>query len=352
MTSTRSKHRRSRGPSLRDVARSAGVSPGTASRVLSGADYPVSDDARRRVLEASSTLGYVPNSAARALVTGRSSAIAAIVHDITDPYFSEVVRGIEDAAARSHGAVLVASDDRDPRTLVERLDMLLGQNAGGVVLIGGQVMDHPTAPRIAESVRRFQERGAPVVAVGRYGFDIPYVTVDELGAARLAVRHLLQLGHRRVAFLGGPMSSTTVHDRYTGFRTALEEAGIEVDRSLVLETRLTRGGGSEGAHALVAAGTDFSAIFAANDEVAFGAMVGLRALHIAVPRDVSLIGVNNVGMCEFVDPPLTSVQVPMRELGKAAWQIIEAIRQEQPTERATILDPTLVVRATTAPPGA
>ncbi len=351
MTRVRARRNRARPPSLRDVAREAGVSPGTASRVLSGSSYPVSDDARRRVVRASTALGYVPNSAARALVTGRSSVIAAIVHDITDPYFAEVVQGIEDAAASSHSAVLVASDGRDPRTLVERLAMLSAQDAGGVVLVGGQVLDHPTAPRIAEAVRRFHERGTPVVAVGRYGFDIPYVTVDELGAARLAVRHLLQLGHRRVAFLGGPMVSATVHDRYAGFATALEEAGVEVDPKLVLETRLTRSGGSEGVQALVASGAEFSAIFAANDEVAFGALAGLRALHIAVPRDVSLIGVNSVGMCEFVDPPLTSVRVPMRELGRAAWHLVEAIRREEPFERATILDATLAVRSSTAPPG-
>jgi LacI family transcriptional regulator len=333
------------------VARDAGVSAGTASRVLSGSSYPVSDDARRRVLLASEALGYVPNVAARALATGRSSVIAAIVHDITDPYFSEVVRGIETASARVHGAVLIASDERDPRTLAERLAMLLGQGAAGIVLVGGQVLDHPTTPAIAEAVRRLRERGTPVVAVGRYGLEIPYVTVDELGAARLAVRHLLQQGHRHVAFLGGPMRSTTVHDRYQGFATALEEAGAEVDRALVLETPLTRGGGSDGVHALVASGTEFSAILAANDEVAFGAMAGLRALRIAVPRDVSVIGVNNVGMCEFVEPPLTSVQVPMRALGQAAWRMVDALRRGEQIERSRILDTTLVVRGSTAPPG-
>lgn len=327
------------------------MSPGTASRVLSGSDYPVSDDARERVTRVSAALGYVPNFAARALVTGSSSTIAAVVHDITDPYFGEVVRGIEDAAARVHGSVLIASDDRHPRILVERLAMLLGQDAAGIVLVGGQVLDHPTAPRVREQLQRLEDRGTPVVAVGRYGFDIPYVTVDELGAARLAVRHLLQQGHRRVAFLGGPMSSTTVHDRYRGFAKALEEAGAPIDGKLVLETALTREGGLGGVHALVASGHEFTAILAVNDEVAFGAMAGLRALHIGVPRDVSVVGVNNVGMCEFVEPPLTSVRVPMRELGRAAWHMVIAIRHGEEIDRSTILDATLVVRGSTAPAG-
>ena len=154
MAKLRTRTSRSRGPSIRDVAREAGVSPGTASRVLSGSSYPVSDAARSRVHHASAALGYVPNSAARALATGRSSAIAAIVHDITDPYFGEVVRGIEDAAARVHDSVLIASDDRHPRTLVERQAMLSGQDAAGVGLVGGQVLDHPTAPQISQQLER------------------------------------------------------------------------------------------------------------------------------------------------------------------------------------------------------
>jgi LacI family repressor for deo operon, udp, cdd, tsx, nupC, and nupG len=293
-------------------------------------------------------LGYVPNSAARALVTGHSSLIAAIVHDITDPYFGEVVRGLEDAAARDRAAVLVGSDDRDPRKLAERLGMLLGHDSGGIVLVGGQVLDHPTAPTISEALERLRDRGTPVVAVGRYGFDVPFVTVDELGAARLAVVHLLAQGHRRIAFLGGPMNSTTVQDRYRGFATALSEAGVEIDPSLVLETPLTRAGGVAAAQALVATRADFTAVFAASDEVAFGAVAGLRALLMRVPNDVSVVGFNDVGMCEYVEPPLTTVHVPMRTLGRTAWQLVTRLRRGEGVEPCTVLEARLVVRASTA----
>jgi DNA-binding LacI/PurR family transcriptional regulator len=303
------------------------------------------------VEEASTQLGYVPNSAARALVTGHSPLIAAIVHDITDPYFGEVVRGLEDAAARDRAAVLIGSDDRDPRKLADRLGMLLGQDSGGVVLVGGQVLDHPTAPAISEGIQRLRDRGTPVVAVGRYGFDVPFVSVNELRAARLAVIHLLAQGHRRIAFLGGPMNSTTVQDRYRGFATALEEAGVGIDSSLVLETPLTRAGGVAAAQALVAARSDFTAILAASDEVAFGAVAGLRALLIAVPRDVSVVGFNDVGMCEFVEPPLTTVHVPMRTLGRTAWHLVTSLRRGETVAPSTLLEARLVVRASTAPRG-
>ena len=150
--------------SIRDVARLARVSPGTASRVLSGSSYPVSDGARRRVQDAARSLNYVTNSIARALVTGRSEIVGAIVHDITDPFFSVVVRGLQDAAAVEGLVVLVGNDDRDAGKLEGYLTMMLSQEPAGVVLIGGQLREPaPTLP-VALAVQRLREQGVPVVA--------------------------------------------------------------------------------------------------------------------------------------------------------------------------------------------
>ena len=160
--------KRQRGASIRDVARLAGVSAGTASRVLSGSTYPVSDRARSRVEEAASALNYVTNSAARALVMGRSEIVGAIVHDITDPFFSVVVRGLQDAAVADGLVVLVGNDDRDADKLEGYLTMLLSQKPTGVVLIGGQLRDPAATLPVALAVQRLSEQGVPVVAVGRY----------------------------------------------------------------------------------------------------------------------------------------------------------------------------------------
>ena len=210
--------------SIRDVARLAGVSPGTASRVLSGSSYPVSDRSRRHVEEAARALDYVTNSVARALVTGRSAVVGAIVHDITDPFFSGVVRGLQDAAAAEGLVVLVGNDDRDAGKLEAYLTMLLSQKPAGVVLVGGQLSDPASVLPVAQAVQRLRGQGVPVVAVGRYELDIPHVTVDDKAAAECAVAHLLALGHRRIAFLGGPLNSTTVQDRFAGYGAALATA--------------------------------------------------------------------------------------------------------------------------------
>jgi DNA-binding LacI/PurR family transcriptional regulator len=339
-----------RGVSIRDVARLAGVSPGTASRVLSGSTYPVSDRARQRVEEAARTLNYVTNSAARALVTGRSEIVGAIVHDITDPFFSGVVRGLQDAAVADGLVVLVGNDDRDAAKLESYLAMLLSQNPMGVVLIGGQLRDPASTLAVAQAVQRLRDHGVPVVAVGRYELDIPHVAIDDVAAAESAVAHLAGLGHTRIAFLGGPLNSTTVQDRYSGYGSALAHVGVPLDEQLVVQTPLTLEGGSQGVERLVASGTPFTAIFAATDEVAFGAVSALREHGRRIPFDVSVVGFDDVVMAAHSDPPLTTIHVPARSLGLAAWDLLKAAELVPDAVSGEHLPFELMVRASTAPP--
>ena len=340
-------HRR-HGVSIRDVARLAGVSPGTASRVLSGSSYPVSDRARRRVEDAAQALNYVTNSAARALVTGRSEIVGAIVHDITDPFFSVVVRGLQDAAVADGLVVLVGNDDRDAGKLESYLTMLLSQKPTGVVLIGGQLRDPASTLPVAVAVQRLREQGVPVVAVGRYELDIPHVAVDDAAAAETAVTHLVELGHRRIAFVGGPLNSTTVQDRYAGYGAALARVGAPVDERLVVQTPLTIEGGARGVERLGAGGTPFTAIFAATDEVAFGVISALREAGLRIPHDVSVVGFDDVVMSAHSDPPLTTIHVPARELGLSAWHLLKGGASDAAPGGRVPFE--LVVRGSTAAP--
>ena len=336
--------------SLREVARLAGVSPGTASRVLSGSDYPVSESTSARVREAAETLGYVTDFAARALVTGRSSLVGAIVHDITDPYFSGVVRGLQDEAVADGLVVLVGNDDRDADKLEGYLTMMLSQKPAGVVLVGGQVRDPAKSLRVLRAVERLRAEGVPVAAVGRYELDIPHVSVDDAAAAECAVAHLIALGHARIAFVAGPLHSMTVEDRHRGYQSALNRAGIPVDDALVVETPLTLTGGSRAADELVERGESFTAVFATTDEVAFGVISGLRGHGLRVPEDVSVVGMDDVPMASHADPPLTTIRVPARELGCSAWHLLAAIRDGGDAPEARCVPFDLVVRASTAPP--
>ena len=341
-----SRTRRRQGTSIRDVARLAGVSPGTASRVLSGSTYPVSERSRRRVEEAARALNYVTNSVARALVTGRSEVVGAIVHDISDAFFSGVVRGLQDAAAAAGRVVMVGNDDRDAGKLESYLTMLLSQKPTGVVLIGGQLRDPASTLPVAQAVQRLRDQGVPVVAVGRYELDIPHVAVDDAAAAECAVDHLFALGHRQIAFLGGPLNSTTVQDRYAGYAKALVKEGVPLDERLVVQTPLTLEGGLQGAASLLSSATGFTAVFAATDDVAFGAMATLREHGRHTPDDVSVVGFNDVAMSAHSDPPLTTIHVPVRELGLAAWHLLT--KDGEPAD--DVLPFELVVRASTAPP--
>ena len=338
--------------SLREVARLAGVSSGTASRVLSRSAYPVSEPTAARVREAAETLGYVTDFAARTLVTGRSTLVGAIVHDITDPYFSGVVRGLQDEAVAEGLVLLVGNDDRDAGKLESYLTMMLSQKPAGVVLVGGQVRDPAKSLRVFQAVERLRGEGVPVAAVGRYELDIPHVAVDDAAAAECAVTHLIELGHRRIAFVGGPLDSTTVEDRHSGYRDALNRAGIPIDVGLVVQTPMSLAGGSRAVDGLVASGAAFTAVFAATDEVAFGVVSGLRARGFRVPVDVSVVGMDDVPMASHADPPLTTIRVSARELGCSAWHLLSAIRDGEDVSEARCVPFDLVVRASTAPPGA
>lgn len=340
-----------RSVSLREVARLAGVSPGTASRVLSGSAYPVSPRTRQRVEEAARALNYVTNSAARALVTGRSALVGAIVHDITDPYFSAVVRGLQDEAVADGLVVLVGNDDRDAAKLEGYLTMMLSQNPAGVVLVGGQLRDPATTLPVAQAVQRLRGQGVPVAAVGRYELDIPHVSVNDSAAAEAAVEHLLALGHRRIAFIGGPLNSTTIEDRLRGYGAALNRSGVPVDAALVVQVPLTLAGGSVAGERLVESGVEFTAILAATDEVAFGAVSALRSRGRRIPDDVSVVGMDDVPMAAHADPPLTTVRVPARELGSAAWRLLMANDCADDAGDEGCVPFELVVRGSTAPPG-
>jgi LacI family transcriptional regulator len=338
------------GVSLREVARLAGVSPGTASRVLSGSSYPVSPGTRARVEDAAKTLNYVTNFAARALVTGRSSIVGAIVHDITDPYFSAVVRGLQDEAAAEGLVVLVGNDDREAAKLELYLTMMLSQKPAGVVLVGGEVHDAAARLPVAQAVQRLRSQGVPVAAVGRYELDIPYVAIDDAAAVETAVTHLLQLGHRRIAFVGGSRNSTTLVDRHAGYVAALNHAGVPVDESLVVQTPMTLTGGAEAVERLIESGVAFTAVFAPSDEMAFGVVSGLRRLGLRVPADVSVVGMDDVSMAAHADPPLTTISVPARELGTAAWRLLMRGEVDGPEDGVSRLACDLVIRASTAPP--
>jgi LacI family transcriptional regulator len=326
--------------SLADVARHAGVSIATASRVLNGSSHPVAEGTRERVLEAARELGYSPSALARALVTRRSRIIGVMVGDIVDPYFAEITRGVEDVAARSGYMTIVCNADRRTELEIEQLAVLSDYHAEGVIFAGSGYLDDPRGPELVAAVERARRRGIRIFALAMRDLDCPRIVADNRGAAYDVTDYVLSLGHRRVAFIGGPQGLYASRDRFEGFRDAMADAGTEPD--LVYEGDFSYELGYAAALQMIARVELPEAVICANDETAIGALAALRQARIEVPERISVAGMTDTRLARFGD--MTTVSVPMYQFGAAAARRI-ICGEDSPPE--TVLPHRVVPRSTT-----
>lgn len=330
-------------PTILDVARLARVSPATVSRVLNNS-HPVSAQTRERVLQAIEALHYHPNALARGLLKRQTAILGVLVPDVSNPYYSVILRGIEDEA-RLHGySVLVCNTDRDPSRHVQYLRTLRERRADGIIVAGGQ-LDR-------EAVNFLRRTEMKVVAIGRHLVAVPSVRVDNVAAASEATRYLISLGHRRIATITGPAGSLTAADRLEGYRRALAEAGIPFDPQYVVEGSFRAEGGYEGTKHLFTLSTPPTAILAGNDRMAFGAIRALHEMGFRVPQDVSIVGFDDTLVARYTVPALTTVAIPMYDLGRKAAFLLFARLQGKRTPMVTVLPTELRIRESTGPPQA
>jgi LacI family transcriptional regulator len=332
--------RRSSG-SLAHVAREAGVSIATASRVLNGSSHPVSDATRERVLEAARRLGYSPSALARALVTRRSRIIGVMVGDIVDPYFAEITRGVEDIAARAGYMTIVCNADRRTEIEIDQLAVLSDYQAEGVIFAGSGYVDDPRGAELAAAVERARERGISVLALAMRDFPCPRILADNRAAAYDITDYVLSLGHRRVAYISGPQGLYASRDRLEGFREAASDSGVDAD--LVYEGDFSYEQGYAGALQMIADAELPEAIIGANDETAIGVLAALRQARIEVPERVSVAGMTDTRLARFSD--MTTVSLPVYQFGAAAARRIVG-SESSPSE--TVLPHRVVPRSTTA----
>jgi LacI family transcriptional regulator len=337
--------------SITEVARLAGVSTATASRVVSAADYPVSAATRERVLEAARTLDYVPNALARGLLKSRVPVVAVIVHDITDPYFAEVVRGVEDGATAAGFLVITCSSERDAERERSYVRLLRSIRAAAVVFAGSGLDDPALNAEIERHLAAMQADGAAVVHLSPHALGEPEVSVDNAAGIAAMVGALVDLGHRRIAFLAGPRSLFVARERLAGYRRGLEAAGLAFDERLVIRTTFDREGGALGVDTLLAGGLPFSAIACANDLLALGALRRLAELGIDVPGAVSVAGFDDISTAALTAPSLSTVRLPLRELGRRGFDQAERrLAGEEP--EAVLLPTEVVLRGSTGVPPA
>lgn len=332
---------------LRDVARLASVHPGTVSRALNAETRAlVNPDTAQRVLDAAAELGYRPNPIARGLKTNRSYTIGVLIPDLTNPLFPPIARGIEDRLDEDGYTPFIASTDNDPER--ERVDFeaMRARQVDGFITATARA-DHALLDDIAAS-------GLPIVLVNRRLIDggLPAASVDDHEGIRLAVDHVVALGHTRIAHIAGSQRLSTGYYRHEGFLDAMRGHGLEPDRGLVVFSEtFTEDEGARLCRELLDGGGRPTAILAANDLLALGCYDVLRERGLTCPGDVSVIGFNDMRFADRFDPPLTTVRLPHYEIGAAsAGLLLERLQSPDAPVREILLPATLVVRGSASPP--
>jgi LacI family transcriptional regulator len=334
---------------LQDVARQAEVSLATASRVLNGTTQ-VRASLRERVLAAAAELAYAPNAHAQALASASSQAIGLICHDVSDPYFATIARGVTRAAAEHGLLVMLASTFRDPAREVDYIAMLRAQRARAILLIGSGFEDRDWERAMIAELEPYIRVGGRVAAVSRHrSLRVDTVQPENREGAAALARALLGLGHRDFAVLTGPPSLTTVSDRFGGFRDALAEGGVRLDSDQVIEGAFTRDGGYAAAAELLRRGLPASCVFAVTDVMAIGALAAFRDHGDDVPGQVSLAGFDDIPIVRDLVPPLTTVALPLDEMGERVINLaLREPRTSRSRSRVERIAGKVIVRASTA----
>lgn len=332
---------------LATVAQRAGVSPATVSRVLNG-DYPVAAETRKRVEKAVRELDYVVNAHARALLHSTSGIVGVILNDLSDPFFALVFRGIQAAAGDMSRLVVTCNTGGDPDREFTYIEMLRRQRADAVIIVGAGPEDAGYRRQLAVQARGLRAQNARLVLCGRpkpvRDASANVVNFDNVATGRTLVEHLVGLGHRRIAYLGGPPGRTTSSDRRRGVVEGLEKAGLDVDERLVVDGDFSRDVGYATAAELLDSGLDFTAIIGGNDLMAVGALVALRDAGLSVPGDVSVAGFGDTPIAADIIPSLTTVHLPLEEAGRQALSL--AFAPQGPVKTVT-MPHSLVVRDST-----
>ena len=336
--------------SLEDVAALASVSTATVSRVLSRSTHPVAENTRQRVLTAARSIDFEPNLLASALARNRTQVVAVIVHDVMDEYFSEIARGIEDTAYANGYVTLVCNTDRDPDKEILYLRKLRAMRVDAVLFTAGAVQSRAHGVEVDRQLAQIERAGGVIVRLAPRSGGQPDVGYSNRTGLSLAVDHLVDLGHTTIGFLAGPPKITTSVERLSAMRSAMKRHQLTLDPALIFDAGFSRSGGEEAAALFVEANLPATAVVAANDQAAIGFVIGLRSRSISVPGQVSVVGYDDIQPCAYVEPPLTTVHVPLHDLGGRGMRLALELLDGHPRPRPTVVPLELTVRSSTAPP--
>ncbi len=335
--------RASRQVSIKDIARKAGVSHSTVSRALRGSPL-VNPRTAERIRRLAARMGYVPNVAARSLVTAHTGIIGLVITTLADPFLAEIVRGVEEVALEAGYRLFLATSNADPERELAAVRALAESRVEGVIV---------ASSRVGELyLPHLEALGAPIVLINNQR-EAPFiysVASDSRQGAALAVSYLLRLGHTRIAYIAGPPMARSNRERLAGYRETLAAAGISPDPAWIVEGNGRPEAGEWGVQRLLAAPVRPTAVFCYNDMTAIGALRAARAAGLRVPEDFSIVGFDDILFAAYTEPPLTTVAQPKYEMGRTAMGVLLRLLQGERTPTHLQLPCRLVERASCGPP--
>lgn len=329
--------------SSHDIAKLAGVSQSTVSRVINN-NPRITEETREKVFAAMRELGYTPNAAARTLITGRSHLIGLVVSNIANPFYPLVIEGIVASAEEHDYNVILGNTQESPRRQMDYLKLLVEHQVDGVILTSALASSRDT-------LEHFRRGGTPLVLVNRVldGSNVDSVHIDNRHGGYRATSHLISLGRRRIAYAGGRPDSSTHQHRYEGYRQAMAEAGLAIDKTLVTSGDFTQLSGTISAHHLLAVPERPDAVVCSDDLIALGLIDALLGAGVDVPDDIAVVGFDDIPLASLRQIGLTTVRQPAAELGQRAFQLLLRRLEGQEVDAdpvEEVLPAELVVRST------
>lgn len=327
-----------------DIAEKSGYSISTVSRVLNNSG-PVKEKTRERIMEIIEELNYVPNDIAQSLVRKSTKMLGIVVADINNPFYSQIVRGIEDETDKFGYNIILCNSDEKMVKEKKIIEILLKKQVDGIIFAGGR----GKGKKYNNHIIKLSEK-IPVVLANEYlrGDNIYCVTCDKKKGAYLIVKHLIELGHKNIGFINGMNDYKPSIEKYEGYKKALKEAGIELQEDKIINSDYHMNGGYESAKLLMRLPERPTAIFAANDLMAIGAIKALKSMNFKVPEDVAVAGFDDIALNEYFDPTLSSVDQNLYKLGSQAVLLMDKIfKQSSDIKKKNILETVVKLREST-----
>lgn len=327
--------------SIEDVAKRAGVSVPTVSRVINNSSHPVSEKTKKKVIKAIQELDYKPDMAARGLRQSFNNIIALITRDISDPYFGEMARGVTETANKYGILTFVCNTGRNPENELQYHDLLWQYKVKGVILGGGGLNVQSYINKLVKLMNRYQQNGHKIVSLAPQGINMDYVMIDNRGAGEAITDYLIAKGHTSIAYLSGPENVYTALERLAGYKLSLQKHSLPVSDLMIAYSDNSWKGGYEAANILLDRSVEFTGICCGNDNIAVGAVRALKERGLEVPKDISIISMGDLPNANYVIPPLTTLKIPLYDMGAKAVDII--MGSEAPQYNASIIFNTSIV---------